>query len=195
MKLFCIKCGRKIENDSCVCVNKKDIKQIDIYLVLSLLMFIPLIINYIVLKSSLTQFDELNYMFYGNLSLVITLSVLVGLNAIFKTKHLVLFFNCHQRVNRSFVIFKKPYILCARCTGILVGVYFSLIITYIGLPIILYFIFGIPLVIDGLLQSKTNYVSNNLKRFFSGLLFSLTLVAFYSLFNYYLQYLIFNIIN
>ena len=189
--MYCTKCGRKLQGENCQCVKTSKVSSFDANFVLWALLFAPLITNGIIVNISSTEFKNLNYLFYGNLSLAIILLFFVLLNLLFKTKHLPLFFNCHQRVERSFVVCNRPLVLCARCTGILIGVYFSLIITYIGIPMYIYFISGIPLVVDGLVQAKTSYISNNLKRFTTGFLFALTLVAIYSIFNYYLQFLIF----
>lgn len=80
-------------------------------------------------------------------------------------------FGCHQMCERSFFYKQYQFPLCARCTGVVVGefvfapiVFFSLGFSWWSLVLL-----G-PLIIDGSLQYKTAYVSNNIKRFISGIL-------------------------
>ncbi|KZX13046.1 DUF2085 domain-containing protein [Methanobrevibacter oralis] len=80
---------------------------------------------------------------------------------------------CHQKSERSFFIGNYQFPFCARCSGILFGV-------LIGLPISLAVPFEnfyliiflwIPMIIDGLVQKHTSYLSNNRRRLITGLLF------------------------
>lgn len=88
---------------------------------------------------------------------------------------------CHQRRERSFILFGKQFFICARCTGI----YFSFIICFLFLMknldlilkynlfavLIIYLLGIIPLVVDGYSQYISLRKSNNVLRFFTGTLF------------------------
>jgi uncharacterized membrane protein len=82
---------------------------------------------------------------------------------------------CHQYPTRSFWIFDRPMAICSRCfsiyLGILLGSIFFLFSRY-RFPSDVLFLSGslllIITVIDGLIQLKTDYVSNNTTRFFTG---------------------------
>ncbi|NBH15583.1 DUF2085 domain-containing protein [Lachnospiraceae bacterium] len=82
------------------------------------------------------------------------------------------YWGCHQLPERSFFYYKYQFPVCARCTGIIIGYFFSLIyaIFFSQLSIYLEIILIIPMSIDGLLQFFTSYISNNFKRFATGLL-------------------------
>ncbi len=84
-------------------------------------------------------------------------------------------FNCHQIPERSFFIAGRQFPLCARCTGILAGlIVFPLFVIFkIKIPIILSIIFMIPIALDGGVQLIFCIMSNNLRRFLTGVLFSL----------------------
>ena len=80
-------------------------------------------------------------------------------------------FMCHQIPERSFFFKGMQFPVCARCTGYILGF-------YILAPIITIFTFGNMFVslglifimfLDGFLQLKTKYKSNNILRLFTGL--------------------------
>ena len=93
-------------------------------------------------------------------------------------KILKITFNCHQIPERSFFIAGHQFPLCARCTGILTGilVFPLFIILKIEISIILSIFFMIPLVLDGGVQLLLCRMSNNLRRFLTGVLFALGLL-------------------
>ncbi|MDR2624418.1 MAG: DUF2085 domain-containing protein [Methanobrevibacter sp.] len=86
---------------------------------------------------------------------------------------------CHRLSKRSFYFKGHKFPVCARCTGLVTGFLIALILElmFIRLPLVVGFC-CIPLIIDGGIQSLTNYESNNMKRFITGLLF---IIGFYSL--------------
>jgi uncharacterized membrane protein len=129
----------------------------------------------------------------GYQSLAIILSFLLLMYYFFDKLYIVLFFGCHQKKERSLKLFGKAFVLCSRCTGILIGVYGS-ILFYILLQDKIFYMFPLALwlVIDGLIQKKTDYVSTNLKRFLSGFFFAIPMVFLFGLFHYYyLQFFVF----
>lgn len=90
------------------------------------------------------------------------------------------YWGCHQLPERSFSIFNYQLPICARCTGIIIGGFISLIlIPFIDLP---YYalIMIIPMILDGFIQLKTSYESNNFKRFITGFLYGFEIIAFIS---------------
>ncbi len=102
---------------------------------------------------------------------------------LFIYKWLPIIFHCHQRDDRSFIIYNRKFPICARCTGELIGILISIIMQCcIGLPSIsLAFVLLLPLVLDGFIQLLTRYESNNTKRFITGFLFG---IGLYTLFIY-----------
>lgn len=100
---------------------------------------------------------------------------------LFIYKWLPIFFHCHCRADRSFIIKNRKFPICARCTGELAGMLLSIITyIYIDMPNVLTcIILMLPLIADGVIQLLFTYESNNTKRFITGFLFG---VAFYVLF-------------
>lgn len=91
-------------------------------------------------------------------------------------KWLPVIFGCHCRPDRSFYFKYKKFPICARCTGELIGMIFSPFIFHLYNPSIIYnLVLMIPMILDGSIQLLTNYKSNNLKRFFTGLFFGYAL--------------------
>lgn len=94
---------------------------------------------------------------------------------------------CHRMPSRSFWILEVPMGLCSRCTGIYFGILISLCFFFFAkkyftkkyLKISLLIL--LPLVIDGSLQLMGTYLSFNIIRLITGLLFGIS-VGF--LFNY-----------
>ncbi len=81
---------------------------------------------------------------------------------------------CHRRSDRSFLKLQKCIPLCARCTGMLIGILMFPIYFYITLSflfaIILSFSAQIPLLIDGFTQKWKWRSSTNLLRVTTGVL-------------------------
>lgn len=82
-------------------------------------------------------------------------------------------FGCHQMQERSFFISGYQLPLCARCTGIFIGIIFTIPILIIGfnVPIYIPIIFLFPMIIDGMIQYFNILKSTNFRRFITGLLF------------------------
>ncbi len=97
-----------------------------------------------------------------------------------KTEMFLSYF-CHRLPSRSFWISEVPMGLCSRCTGIYLGMLISLCFFLFNkrdiakkhLPMFLLFL--IPLLIDGTLQYIGLYLSYNLIRFATGLLFGVAI--------------------
>lgn len=95
---------------------------------------------------------------------------------------LPIIFGCHCRDDRSFHYHGKKFPICARCTGELAGILFSLIGSFFFLPpVVLTLGLMIPMVLDGLIQLKTAYESTNFRRFVTGFLFGYGLLALFAI--------------
>lgn len=91
------------------------------------------------------------------------------------------YWGCHQLPERSFFINGYQFPVCARCTGIIIGEVSSIFCYVLHLhflPVIYLVALLIPLVIDGLVQYKTSYQSNNVKRVITGILFGYSFFQF-----------------
>ena len=87
-------------------------------------------------------------------------------------------FGCHCRSDRSFYFNGRQFPICARCTGELAGFLFSIILFFFWKPSIsVSFVLIIPLIIDGFVQRLTSYESTNIRRFVTGFLFGVGLMA------------------
>lgn len=93
---------------------------------------------------------------------------------------------CHQKPERSFFIRGYQFPLCARCTGVLVGYLSAFLMLPFGhlIPVLLCSIFLVPLVLDGGIQLLFNILSNNVRRFVTGMIFGIGFVQL--LFNTFL---------
>lgn len=89
-------------------------------------------------------------------------------------RNMILQIPCHRRSDRSFLKLQKYIPLCARCTGMLIGILMFPIYFYITLSflfaIILSFSAQIPLLIDGFTQKWKWRSSTNLLRVTTGVL-------------------------
>ncbi|WP_074601325.1 DUF2085 domain-containing protein [Bacillus cereus group sp. BfR-BA-01329] len=89
-------------------------------------------------------------------------------------RNMILQISCHRRSDRSFLKLQKYIPLCARCTGMLIGILMFPIYFYITLSflfaIILSFSAQIPLLIDGFTQKWKWRSSTNLLRVTTGVL-------------------------
>ncbi|MCI6486722.1 MAG: DUF2085 domain-containing protein [Clostridiales bacterium] len=87
-------------------------------------------------------------------------------------KWLPIIFGCHCRSDRSFFYHGEQFPICARCTGELLGIIFSLFSCFFfRLPVWLSVLFMLPLCVDGFVQLKTSYESTNIKRVVTGFFF------------------------
>ena len=82
------------------------------------------------------------------------------------------YWGCHQIPERSFFIFGWQFPICARCSGILAGELIRLgFIRVKPLTVRASLAMLLPLVIDGSIQFKSDYESNNIKRAITGCIF------------------------
>lgn len=93
-------------------------------------------------------------------------------------KWLPIIFGCHCKPERSFHVKGVQFPLCARCTGVLVGMILFLVCLPLGAaPLWVLGLLALPLVIDGTIQQRTSYESTNPRRFVTGVLFGYALTG------------------
>lgn len=165
--MYCTSCGRDNETSPCLHVNS--FTQKDQLFMLVLLIAIPTTI-YGIYYNILFDYALIDYLKVGSISISIILIVMLLAYYFFHKLYIAIFFGCHQKTKRSFHFNGKPYVLCARCTGLMVGMFLSIIITMFDFSYWWIMLGTIPLIIDGVVQRRTSYVSNNLKRIITGIL-------------------------
>lgn len=98
-------------------------------------------------------------------------------------------FRCHQLPDRSFFFHGKQFPICARCTGIVLGIILSpLICIFLPENIYVSIFLGSFMLLDGFTQLYGIRESNNITRLVTGLLFGYSIISFL----FYLLNLIFN---
>jgi uncharacterized membrane protein len=173
---YCRHCGRvNSKEKTCVHEKKISIKEAIIWMIVFVNLPLALFLVY---------YTKASILWLGNLSLSILFLLLVLFNKLLNKPYLAMVFGCHQRTDRSPKFLQHVLPLCFRCLGIFLGTFLMLILSYHYEGLLWTMLLSLPLVIDGLLQKYTKYQSNTFKRFFSGLLFSPTLVIFFSYLHY-----------
>ena len=88
------------------------------------------------------------------------------------------YWGCHQMPERSFFIKKYQLPVCARCTGMMVGYIASTLLVILKIKIreFLCVLLMIPMIVDGCIQYKTKYLSNNIRRFITGIMYGIGLI-------------------
>lgn len=83
------------------------------------------------------------------------------------------YWGCHQMANRSFSFRNYQFPVCARCTGMIIGelTAISAFMLHLRLNTAFCLCIMIPMFLDGTIQFYTDYLSNNIKRLITGLLF------------------------
>lgn len=179
---YCTYCGREETHGHCICLSTNPIPKWHVWILYAMMIIVP-VISLTLIKDNQTIWD-INYLFYGGLILVAILLVITVADVVIKKPYLALFFGCHQSSSRSISIGSKLLPLCARCTGIYLGILLFPAIMFIEwIPLYVYLILGLPLIVDGLLQKRKGIQSTNPRRFLTGLFFGGTLIALFTLYN------------
>ena len=181
IKQYCSSCGR--DNSKVACIHNAKYTFYDQLFILLVITIIPTLAFGIYYNIYL-DYSIINYFEVGSIVTSLILLVLLAAYYWFDKLYIVIFFGCHQNINRSISIFKQPFILCARCTGIMIGIFLSYFLSLGAFNYWILLLFGIPMIIDGIVQKKTIYISNNLKRFITGLLFGPTVVLLFGYFHF-----------
>lgn len=180
---YCTSCGRQVKT-KCTCIANITLSLFDKVILASLVLLLPPIMFSLATFFLTLDFIHANYQWIGNLVLILVVFILVILDYLFNKNYLVIFFSCHQKVTRSFKFGDIYSKLCARCSGIFVGLFFSFLTIYLNVHFLLLFLIATPLIVDGTLQKLTLYTSNNAKRFITGILFGPLVVFLFSFYNY-----------
>lgn len=78
---------------------------------------------------------------------------------------------CHQLADRSFFYKKYQFPVCARCTGVIISSFFSLVcVFFIRIPICLCFALSFVMLVDWTIQAVGIKKSTNLRRLATGLI-------------------------
>ena len=94
-------------------------------------------------------------------------------------KWLPIIMGCHCIAERSFSLKGRPFPICARCTGELLGFILAFILYPIFRPPWYWLLLiMLPGIADGLIQLKSSYESNNIRRLWTGLLMGLGMMSF-----------------
>jgi len=107
------------------------------------------------------------------------------------------YLGCHQRKDRSFHIRGYQLPMCARCTGVLIGQIFTLIILIVGIhlplqvAIPLCISFMLVTFIDWLIQLRWHIESTNTRRLVTGIIGGIGLTGIYSIVGRYFYDLVF----
>lgn len=89
---------------------------------------------------------------------------------------------CHCRPDRSFFFRGRQFPVCARCTGVLLGMVLSLLTFPLWAPPVWLSLLGLlPMLADGVIQQLTRYESRNVRRLWTGLLFGFALAGLFLL--------------
>lgn len=155
---------------------KTNIKKFEIII---LLVFSTLIPSFI-LTFFLNKNENVNY--FSIISIYYSLFLLITLmfNVIFKRSYLAALYGCHCKKERSFKIVNKHVCLCARCTGIFIGMISFLLLTFFKFNLNWLLVISLPLIIDGIYQKKSKVESNNIRRITTGILFGIAFVVLLS---------------
>ena len=88
------------------------------------------------------------------------------------------YWGCHQIYERSFSLRNYQLPLCARCTGILCGYILAIVLLLLRFKVKFYMcvVMVVPLVLDGSLQYFFKIMSNNIRRFITGILFGFGII-------------------
>lgn len=179
--MTCQKCGR----DS-GCLHKETISNKEIYSIVAIIMILSQGMASLFETSILLQ--QSTMYFIGSIVLISINLLLLISYYFFHKQYIALFYGCHQKKERSIHIKKTPFILCSRCMGILIGIFFTPIVLLLDVHYYYLLLLMIPLLVDGLLQYLTTYQSNHFKRITTGFLFSFGFVFVFGLITSYGHY-------
>jgi len=168
------------------CLHKNLITPFELNLLIALIVIISQF-GYALFSNQLESNDVFKIAIIGSVSVSIILIFLLLMYFIFDKQYLALFFGCHQIKERSLHKQGIPFILCARCTGILIGMFLSIIVFLLKMNIIIMFIFMLPLVVEGIVQRTTKYKSRNSIRLLTGIVFAPGFLILYGYINFYIH--------
>ena len=170
-------------------VFKKEVKSFEITILYTIITLLPYSVVFFE-KIGILDSDYKISIYYLT---IVFLGFITFFEYLFQKPYLSLIFGCHNLCDRSFKIKNYYFPICARCTGIYIGIYFSVLKFVFNYHFVYSILLMIPLLIDGLYQRYTKYKSNNLKRVISGTLFGIASIEIL-LFSVYVNRVIFEFI-
>ncbi|WP_067147191.1 DUF2085 domain-containing protein [Pseudotamlana agarivorans] len=104
---------------------------------------------------------------------------------------------CHQKPERSFFFKGRQFPICARCTGIHLGycVFPFLVFGVFKIPLLWSILMVIPTYLDGALQAYFDIMSNNKRRFVTGVISGVGSMSLVSIIGIYIGNQILTFIN
>lgn len=191
--MHCERCGREES-----CIHQVQYNEKDQLFLMLLVTALPAILYGIYFNIYL-DFSVINYLEVGSIAISVSLVILLIAYYVFDKLYIVIFFGCHQRIERSIQLFNKPFILCARCTGIMIGMFATYFVSLFEFSYWWLLLGSIPMIIDGTVQAKSKYRSNNIKRFITGFLTGPSVVLLFGFLHFLLSRfiieLVVNILN
>lgn len=160
-------------------INTKKLSKLEVIILMFSISLLPI---FFVARSfyKTNSIKDSNFIKITSLVIGIIFLIISILQLIFKRPYLRTVFTCHARLDRSIKCTHSSLGICSRCLGIFIGIILMIPITQISFNYHYLLILGIFLIIDGVLQLKTNYESNNLKRIMTGIMFGPTFVILLS---------------
>lgn len=175
--MFCTYCGRG-QGQGCHCHYNKKILKVEAWIILISFLIIPFFSSSALILNNIYTWTLMARL--TTLGVSLHLIIIALMTWFFKKSYLAVLFGCHQKVERTLKLFGHPLNICARCTGIFLGVLMLNLGFLVIDPSVVLFLFGIPLLIDGVIQKKTSYESTNLRRLLTGFLFGPTIILIFA---------------
>ena len=169
-------------------IFKKKLKSYEITVLYAVITLLPFSVVFFEKIEVLVSDSPINIYYFT----IAFLSIVTLIEFFLQKPYLTLIFGCHNLCERSFKIKNYYFPICARCTGIFFGIYFSFMKFVLDYHYLYSLLIMIPLILDGLFQRYTSYRSNNLKRVISGFLFGIASIEIL-LFTVYVNRLIFEL--
>lgn len=185
---YCTYCGREAK-DHCICLKDNPVPKWHAWIIYILIITVPVYVLTTVKQDQ--SIWNIDYLMVGGILLSSILLFVSILQTIMKRPYLALLFGCHQIRSRSLSLFGRLLPICARCSGIYVGVIaISIIQVVIDIPIFLYPLLAIPLIIDGYIQHKQIRSSTNIRRFITGFMFGATFIFLFTIYHSFIVYIV-----
>lgn len=175
--MFCTYCGRS-EGNECHCQYNKKIHPTEAWILLISFLVIPFFVSGNLIING--EYEWISFVQITNIWVSAYLIVVAIFTFLFKKSYLALFFGCHQKIERTLNIFGHPLNICARCTGIYIGILAANLLFMFIHPSLILFILGVPLLVDGILQKRTDYFSTNFRRLMTGVFFGPSVILIFT---------------
>ncbi len=177
--MYCKSCGRKLNHAvRCICLSRSPLNRLEICLLFAIMVFLPVLAYSNTEGAFIRYFKNITLYFSGFL---LTISIA---SVIRKRSYTAFIFGCHQYISRTLKHSERSISICSRCAGIYIGIIFSILWVHLDVSLYYFLLLSIPMLMDGMLQCKTSYESNNSIRLITGFLSAPTILLTYSAFWY-----------